>query len=49
MYALSILIGMDALLLKYGMLTWLDAIQTSGVLATFAALIEVAFKLIFGK
>ena len=41
--------GMDVLLLKYGLMSWLDSIQASGVLATFAALIEVAFKLIFGK
>ena len=42
-------IGMDILLLKYGLMSWLDSLQASGVLATFAALIEVAMKLIFGN
>ena len=42
-------IGMDILLLKYGLMSWLDSLQASGVLATFAALIEEAMKLIFGK
>ena len=40
--------GMDVLLLKYGLTSWLDAIQASGVMATFAALIDLAMKLIFG-
>ena len=42
-------IGMDILLLKYGLMSWLDAIQATGVMATFAALIDLAMKLIFGK
>jgi hypothetical protein len=42
-------IGMDILLLKYGQMSWLDSIQASGILATFAALIEVAMKLLFGN
>ena len=42
------LIAMDALLIKYGLMSWLDAIQASGVMATFAALIDLAMKLIFG-
>ena len=42
-------IGLDILLLKYGLMTWLDSIQASGILATFAAAIYMAMKLIFGK
>ena len=42
-------IGMDILLLKYGLTSWLDSIQASGILATFAALIDLAMKLIFGN
>ena len=50
MLSLSLaLIGMDILLLKYGLMSWLDSLQASGVMATFSALIEVAMKLIFGK
>jgi hypothetical protein len=40
--------GMDVLLLKYGLISFLDSIQASGVMATFAALIDLAMKLIFG-
>ena len=40
---------MDVLLLKYGLIFFLDSIQASGVMATFAALIDLAMKLIFGK
>ena len=43
------LIGLDVLLLKYGLMTWMDSIQASGVMATFAALIDLAMKLIFGN
>ena len=50
MLSLSLaLIGMDVLLLKYGLMSWLDAIQASGVMATFAALIDLAMNLLFGK
>ena len=42
-------VGLDALLLKYGLMSWLDAIQASAVLATLAGLIDLAMKLIFGK
>lgn len=42
-------IGMDVLLLKYGVTTWLDSIQASGLLTTFSALIDLAMKLMFGK
>ena len=42
-------IGLDILLLKYGLISWLDSIQASGILATFAALIDLALKLILGK
>ena len=42
-------IGMDILLLKYGLTSWLDSIQASGILATFTGLIDLATKLIFGK
>ena len=50
MLSLSLaLIGMDVLLLKYGLMSWLDSIQASGVMATFVALIDLAMKLIFGK
>ena len=41
--------GLDALLLKYGLLFWLDSIQASGIFATFAAMINLAMNLIFGK
>ena len=43
------LIGMNILLLKYGLTTWLDSIQASGVLATFTGLIDLAMKLLFGN
>ena len=43
------LIVMDALLIKYGLMSWLDAIQASTVLATLAGLIDLAMKLIFGE
>ena len=50
MFSLSLaLIGMNVLLLKYGLMSWIDSIQASGVMATFAALIDLAMKLIFGK
>ena len=42
-------IGLDILLLKYGLTSWLDSIQASGVMATFAALIDLAMNLLFGK
>ena len=42
------LIVMDALLIKYGLMSWLDAIQASGIAVTFAVLIDLAMKLIFG-
>jgi len=41
-------LGMDVLLLKYGLTPWLDSIQATGVMATFAAFIDLAMKLIFG-
>jgi hypothetical protein len=40
---------MDILILKYGLMTWIQIIQASGITATFAALIDLALKLIFGK
>ena len=43
------LIGMDILLLKYGLMSWMDSIQASGVLASFVGLIDLAMKLIFGN
>ena len=50
MLSLSLaLFGTEALLLKYGLISFLDSIQASGVMATFAALIDLAMKLIFGK
>jgi hypothetical protein len=49
MLSLSLaLIGMDALLIKYGAISFLDGIQASTVMATFAALIDLAMDLIFG-
>ena len=42
-------IGLDILLLKYGLMSWLDSIQSSGILASFSALIDLAMKLIFGN
>ena len=42
------LITMNALLIKYGLMSWLDAIQASAVLATLAGLINLAMKLILG-
>ena len=49
MLSLSLaLIAMDALLIKYGLMSWLDAIQASAVLATLAGLINLAMKLILG-
>ena len=41
--------GMDVLLLKYGLTSWMDSIQASGILATFAALIDMVLKLLFGS
>ena len=50
MFTLSLaLIVMDALLIKYGLMSWLDAIQASAVLATLAGLIDLAMKLLFGE
>jgi hypothetical protein len=47
MLSLSLaLISMDALLLKLGAISLLDSIQASGILATLAALIDLAMKLI---
>jgi hypothetical protein len=43
------LIALDALLLKYGVMSWLDSIQASGIMATFAALIEMVMNLIIGN
>ena len=49
MLSLSLaLITMNALLIKYGLMSWLDAIQASTVLATLAGLIDLAMKLILG-
>ena len=49
MLSLSLaLLGTEALLLKYGLMSWLDAIQASAVLATLAGLIDFAMKLILG-
>ena len=42
-------IGLDVLLLKYGLTSWLDSIQASAVLATLAGLIDLAMNLLFGK
>ena len=42
-------ISLDILLLKYGLASWLESIQASGILATFAALIDLAMKWIFVK
>ena len=42
-------IGLDVLLLKYGLMSLLDSIQASGVLATFTGLIDLAMKLLFGN
>ena len=42
-------VGLDALLLKYSLTSWLELIQASGILTTFAALIDLAMKLISGK
>jgi hypothetical protein len=42
-------VGLDALLLKYCLTSWMDSIQASGILATFAALIDMALKLLFGS
>ena len=41
-------LGMDVLLLKYGLMSWLDSIQASAVLATLAGLIDFAMKLKLG-
>ena len=41
-------VGLDALLLKYCLTSWMDSIQASGIAVTFAALIDLAMKLIFG-
>ena len=50
MFTLSLtFITINALLIKYGLMSWLDAIQASTVLATLAGLIDLAMKLIFGK
>ena len=49
MLSLSLaLISMDALLLKFATMSLLDSIQASAILATFAALIDLAMKLILG-
>ncbi len=49
MLSLSLaLIAMDALLIKYGLMSMLDAIQASAVLATLAGLINLAMNLILG-
>ena len=49
MLSLSLaLIAMDALLIKYGLISLQDSIQATGIFATFAALIDLAMKLIFG-
>ena len=49
MLALSLaFIGMDVLLLKYCVISFLDSIQVSRIMATFATLIDLAIKLIFG-
>ena len=42
------LIGMDALLFKYGAITLLDTIQSSAVAAVMLNLIDLAMGLIFG-
>jgi hypothetical protein len=42
-------IGMNILLLKYGLMSWLDSIQASGILATFTGFIDLAMKLLFGN
>ena len=42
-------IGLDIVLLKYGLMSWLDSIQASGLMATFASLIELTMKWIFVK
>lgn len=39
----------DALLLKFAALSWLDAIKASAILASLVNLIDLAFKLLFGK
>ena len=44
--------GMDALRLKYGLLSsmpWPELIQATGIMATFKLFIDLAMKLIFGK
>jgi hypothetical protein len=46
------LTGMDALLLKFGLISsmpWPELIQVTGVMATFKLFIDLAMKLIFGK
>jgi hypothetical protein len=52
MLSLLILTGMDALILKFGLLTsmpWPELIQATGIMATFKLFIDLAMKLIFGK
>ena len=49
MLSLSLaLITMNALLIKYGLMSMLDSIEASAVLATLAGLIDLAMKLILG-
>ena len=49
MLSLSLaLISKDVLLLKFATMSLLDSIQASGVLATFAALIDLAIDFILG-
>ena len=45
-------IGLDALLLKFGLVTsmpWLELIQATGTMATFKLFIDLALKLFLGK
>jgi hypothetical protein len=39
----------NALLIKYGFMSWLDSIQAFSITATLAALYDLAMKLIFGN
>jgi hypothetical protein len=49
MLSLSLaLIGMDALLFKYGAMSLLDTIQASAVTAVMFTLIDLALELILG-
>jgi hypothetical protein len=53
MLSLSLaLIGLDALRLKYGLVSsmpWPELIQATGIMATFKLFIDLAIQLIFGK